>query len=240
MANNSILTNDAMTSVVTPIGFILDEFLNRIEAFDAGLAYVMDENLSYETGIAKWRQDNATNPNNISTLPIFIFRRSVLRAEDEKGNGLRSRNFQVKQLTENNTTKNFQAFFGAFDIDFLYVTKNMLDLERFELTYLQQSGLSKTKNIVIDFPELGERDYSLEYGPLDEKTINIDNSYYKILSGTFIIRGLFFTFKSETGFIKTIKSKIQDYVVGTKPIEPTELLGKITIDGGPPITTILE
>lgn len=237
-ANNPVLQNSAMTSIVTPMGHIIDEFLNRVEEFDSKLAYVYDENLSYETGLAKWRMDNEIDTTNEMELPLFIFRRSVLRPEDEKGIGARSKQFSGTVMnSDKSKVKKFKAYFGAFDIDFLFVTRSMLDLERFELSYLMQSGLSKNKTMMVNFPEIGDVDYNMEYGLLDEKTINIDNSYYKLVSGTFVIRGLFFAFTEESNYIKTVKSKIRDYVVGTCPPEPTELLGKITVTE---TTTILE
>ena len=211
MAGSSVNTATSMLGAKTLITFILNELLNKLEAWSPDLAFVKDENLSYETALPKYRSDNSLQASEDVPLPLFAFRRTVLRyTEGEKGIGRRNLNLKARLTKPDNSIEIYNVLHCEFDVPFNYYTRNIEDLERFELTYLSQRSLSDNKKLTVDFENIGLWDFFLEFGQLDDKIINIEDSYYKALVGQFTVRGYFFTFKEVGKRINIITAKIKD------------------------------
>jgi len=224
------IQTDSMLNVKTQVGLILNEFLNQLEGWAPELAYVYDESLTYETGLAKYRADKIVDDNVDLKLPIFIFNRSVLRPDVDTSIGKRSLNLKAKCTLDSGEVERYRPLSAKFDLNFLYVTRNIIDMERFEISYLLETSVSHVKRLDVDIPEIGQLQYFLRYGELDDKVINIDDNYYKALTGTFTVQGLFFSFQDISGRIEQINGDISDYDVDT--CTPTETLGTIRIEGG--------
>lgn len=205
MAGNNAV--DSMLNVITLTGLILNEFLNQIEEWSPQLAYVYDEALTYETALEKYRADKNISDNSDTILPLFAFKRSVLVPDTENSIGRRVGNRPIRCNFPDNSVERFKGVMGTFNIEFLYISRNMQDIERFEISYLLERTVSHIKTLNVYIPYLEETlDYSLRYGDLDEKIINTDNNYYKALSGTFSVHGLFMAFDGTGQQIREINA----------------------------------
>ena len=204
-----------MQGVKTLITFILDELMNKIEAWSPNLAMVKDEQLTYDTSLAKYRSDQGLQDGAKVPLPLLAFRRTVLRyTEGEKGIGRRNLSSKPCIRNADGTVSIYSAIHCEFDIPFQYYSRDIEDIERFELTYLSQRSLSDTTKLTVEFEDIGEWDFFLEFGQLDDKIINIEDSYYKALVGQFKVRGYFLTFKETGKIIEVITAKIKDLDTG--------------------------
>ena len=192
MADNNDTTS--MLNANTLIGLILNEFLNHVDAWSPNLAYVYDESLTYDTAMEEYRASQNISKDGSLPMPLFAFRRSVLGFDDQS-NGRRIRSAKLKANLNNGTSQIYKGFMGKFTIEFAYFTRSFRDMERFEVSYLSEQGLSSIKNLDVHIPILDSKmGYSLIYDDLEDKLVNIENSYYKSLSGTFTVKGIFTNF----------------------------------------------
>lgn len=228
MADNNAV--DSMLNVTTLTGLILNEFLNRLEEWSPQLAYVYDEALTYETAVEKHRTDKNISDNADSVLPLFAFKRSVLVPDTENSTGRRIGNSKIKCTLPDGTIETYKGMAGTFNIEFLYISRNMQDIERFEISYLLERSVSDIKNLDVFIPKLDTTiPYSLRYNDLDEKIINTDNNYYKALSGVFSLHGIFLSFENVGKRIEQINQSVREPVTGTTP-ETSQSLCNITIE----------
>lgn len=228
MASN--LSTDSMLNVKTLTGLILNEFLNQLEAWSPKLAFVYDEALTYETSLEKYRADKNISDNVDTTLPLFAFKRTVLAPDTQNSIGKRSGNTKIKCLLPDGNIEYLKALSGTFNIEFLYITRSMEDLERFEISYLLERSVSHIKNLNVFLPALDTSlDYSLRYNDLDEKLINTDNNYYKVLSGVFSVHGLFMALDGIGKQIEEINVNTNE-PVGDAVCEPSVGLGNIKVE----------
>jgi hypothetical protein len=158
------------------------------------------------------------NDDNKSPLPLFAFKRSVLRyAEQMGGIGRRS---TTKKITYPNPdqSEGSAPYISAnllqaeFDVDFAYICRDMQDLERFEVAYTAFKGFSQGAQLVAHIPELKESlSYQLDFkDPLSDKTINTQDNYFKTILGRFTIRGYYLVFKGKVNLIQSISFKIRE------------------------------
>jgi hypothetical protein len=103
----------------------------------------------------------------------------------------------------------------------------MREIEQFEITHLANEGISGTREITVNFPELGDFNYYIEYDDLLDVDLSIDNMYFKSLAGSIRIRGFYFVFRSDAPVIREINLDI--YQKG-KDIVNGELLSSCTIN----------
>lgn len=203
--------------VLSTATLVMYELISRIREELPDTKYVYDEALSYETAIKKFRNDNNMNSNNLAPLPLLAFRRTVLRyAEAMGGIGRRS---TTKKMFYPISNIDLSPYVSAtmlqaeFDVEFAYITKEMADLERFEVAYLSHRGIADGSYLEVAIPELEDSiKYQVDFKEnLDDKTINVDENYYKTTVGRFTIRGYFFVFKGQVSLIQSITNKIQTY-----------------------------
>lgn len=212
MAKSENFSN-SMNDVVETIGPVLQVFINDVvkqEMSDCNFVY--DPQLSYETAIRKFRQDSVMNQDALSALPLFVFKRSVLRwLEDGLAPSRRLTASRGKKILSDGKALIYTPIFGEFDLDFLYLNKTMEDIEKFEITYLSDEGISGTREFKLNLPELGEFTYFADYNELQELEVNFENNFYKGLVGTIKIRGMFFTFRTESGIILNIDANFRQW-----------------------------
>jgi hypothetical protein len=206
---------DSANDVVDTIGPVLATFLDDViktELSDA--KYVFDPNLDYETAIKRFREDSQMNFEIAQALPLFVFRRSVLRWPDDgvaPNRRFTSSKALVKDLVDGSAMI-YTPIYGEFDLEFSYINKNIEDIERFEITYLSDEGISGTREFELDLPDLGTFKYYAEYNELQSLDINYENNYFKALVGTIKIRGMFFTFRSQSKIIKNIQLNYRQWL----------------------------
>lgn len=152
---------------------------------------VYDPATSYETSIGNVRV-NSSLLSNSQKFPILSYNRSVLRASEIYGS---RRHQTIKKDLLNNVAETSTTLIGAYDFKFMFISQSMSEIEQFEVAYLTGSKISDILNITADLGSLGSMDYSVQWNlALDDLSINIDSTYYKILSGSATVTGPFTTF----------------------------------------------
>lgn len=192
------------------MALVLEQFISKVKLEIPDAKFVYDERLSYETAINKFRADNNLKGENTPALPLFAFKRSVLRYSD-KGMGRRATGGVVNFFNRTgNTTDVFKVVHGEMDIEFLYIVKSAADSELFEIEYLSETGLPKQKELIVDTTQdLGtDLRYFVDYGPLSDRVMESDNNHFKAISGSVKIVGFYPVFMSTSKVILEIVSKI--------------------------------
>lgn len=218
--------------VLTTSTLVMYELIQKIKRELPDTKYVYDEGLSYESAIKKFRDDQNMNAGDeidgtgdsgtseedpaSFALPLFAFRRSILRyAEAMGGIGRRSATKKATYPLHGDIANYVSATIiqAEFDIEFAYITREIQDMERFEVAYLSQKGFTDGEKLTIDFPELSETmQYQVDFKEnLDDKTINVEENYFKTIVGKFTIRGYFLVFKGQVRRIESIGLRIQTY-----------------------------
>lgn len=176
--------------------------------------YVYDENLDYQSAITKIRSDNSMNTADSLAMPVFVFNRSVLRMVTEQAPGIRSRYLTAKSdPVVNNTVNIYKMPYAQFDVNFLYVAKEMSNLEMFEISYLAENGLTAVKTFTVDtLSQIGVNlEYYPVYGEMSDKRLELDGVYYKTITGMITIRGFFPILTGTAKTIADIKLTIQSF-----------------------------
>lgn len=214
MAKNENFS-DSMNDVVETIGPVLERFIEDvIKAELPDCKCVYDPNMDYVTAITRFREQSTMMGVPSQALPLFMFRRSVLRWPEDgiSPNRRLSQSKASKYMLSDGKALTFTPLFGEFDIEFVYINETMEDVEKFEITYLSDEGISGSKKVVLDLPELGEFNYFAEYNELTSLEVNYNDNFYKALAGVIKIRGMFFTFRSESSIIREVGMRFRAWI----------------------------
>ena len=199
---------DSLNDVITTVTHSLLVFEDVVRQEMPECAVVYDEDLSYESAlrtlVAKGNYDNA----DLANLPIFIYNRSILRKNDW-GIGGRADSYDATLRLPSGGTVVYTPLNGAFDINFLFVSKSIQAVEQFEVVFLSDEGISNTKELKVDMGDLGLFTYYMDFAnEMTDKPIVKEEVYYKGVGGSLTVRGFFFTFRANAGIIKEINQKI--------------------------------
>jgi hypothetical protein len=191
---------------------VLLSFRDLVKHEMGNIATVYDEELSYETAIQQFWANNDYSGNTDSPIPIFVFKRSVIRPSD-LAPARRGRNWNgclyIKDEAEKITgSVQYGITHGEMDVEFIYITDNIEMQEKFEVVYDSDEGITGTKELEVDIPEVGVFKYYLDYQDLTEKSIEHQDNYFKGVVGSLKIRGFYFTFRGDGPIIQEINNKI--------------------------------
>ena len=202
--DTTVNNNDSQNDVVSTHSHVLFAFENMIRKEMPNSAVVFDPKLSYETAM---KQFYANNESDQDPLPLFAYMRSVSRpAEDAPAR--RGRNY-TGNLKHDDGIISYKATHDEFDVNFMYITKSIESLERFEVVYNSDEGISGTKEITVPMGDLGEFKYFLDFQELTDIEVESENTFYKGLAGSLKIRGFYFTFRATSGIIKNIVTQLK-------------------------------
>ena len=214
MANQPPGFDEVTTTVMLTLKSMVEAFKNEIP----GLKVAYDEKLSYESAVASLRANNNLEGTNSDLYPLFAFRRSVLRYVDPAGPGKRANSIYAKRdmtnLNKPYTSNVYRILHGEFDVNFLYITKDIRALELFEILYMSEEGISNYRELVVDLTDVlgGKFNYYAEYLPLEDKMFELDSVWYKMIQGTVKIKGFYPVFKGESAQILQINAKIASFL----------------------------
>lgn len=200
----TINNKDSQNDVISSMTHVLEAFEDIVRCEMPSTSVIYDEEISYETGIKQLLANDSFAGNSQDPLPLFIYNRTILR-DTEIGLGKRAKNF-TGCLTVNDKALLYSAAYGEFDLQFLYVTKNMQMAEAFEVVYNSNEGISGTRELTVNMGELGDFKYFLTYDELTDKPIEHENVSYKGVIGSLKVRGFYFTFRGEAGLIQEINT----------------------------------
>jgi hypothetical protein len=215
--------------VVSNIQPVLAAFIASMREEMPNLAYVYDPDLSYETAVPLLRDRNNQLGISSEPLPLLAFRMSTLRHPDDTQAPNRRLNKKTISMRIGDSMHTFDALHGEMDVDLLYITKSMDELERFQIAYLAEVGISGTKELTVNMgQDIGDIKYFAQYNELLDITLNVENNYYKALVTSVKIRGFYLIFKNAGGIIKTIINNYHNYIQNPKD---GILLETITMQG---------
>jgi hypothetical protein len=198
---------DSQNDVVTTMTHVALAFQHLVGTEMPNISVVYDEQLSYETGIKKILNNDNYSGADRDPLPAFMYQRTIL-IPSEIGLSRRSKG-RTGCIRVGDEILTYSTFHGEFDINFLYVAESVEHIEKFEVVYNSEEGITGTKEIVVQMgDELGEFKYYLDYQDLTEKIIEHENVYYKGIIGSIKVRGFYFTFRGANGLIEQIRSRI--------------------------------
>lgn len=216
--------NEVTTTVTLTLAALMEAFKREIPE----LKMVYDEKFSYESAVENFRANNNLNKENTNMYPLFAFKRSVLRHSETHGPGRRATGIMARRdmstLEKPKTSNVYRLVHGEFDVNFLYITKEIAKLELFEILYLAEEGISSYKEISVDLTtELGAIfPYYVDYAPLEDKVFEIDNVSYKAIQGSVKVRGFYPVLRAEAKHILEINTRILSFlgaVYGTGQIK---------------------
>lgn len=207
---------NSMNDVVSSVGPVMQVFIeDAVKKEMPGLTCVYDPELSYESAAKVVRDNMNMDGDERDPMPLFAWRRGVLRYPEEgKAPNRRMHHQTVRHKFPDGSTGKFTVLHGEFEIEFLYLTKSMEELEKFEISYLAEENFSGTKELILDVPDVGDFKYFVKYNELIDILNNNDNNYYKAVLGSAVIRGMFFTFSGEGKPILEIQAKYNSFIEG--------------------------
>ncbi len=204
--------------VSTTVALTLESFIAAIKSEMTDVKIVYDEKFSYETALEIFRANNSSTGTLTDAYPLFAFRRSVLRYVEPAGPGRRATSMMAKRdMTGQNypgESNIYKMVHGEIDVNFMYITKSVFDLEKFEILYLSEEGISSYKELEVNLEsELGlSLPYFCSYEPLEDKFFESENMYYKMIQGTVKIRGFYPVFRTRTKHIEEITLRVNDFL----------------------------
>jgi hypothetical protein len=203
--------------VVTTVALTLASLIDNFKTVITDLNVVYDEQGTYESTIAKIRSDNKQkNKLTADFYPCFSFNRSAMQyCKNAPGHRALAIGPAMLPIQGNNKSQlQFSFVQGDFDLNFMFITKSVLKLEEFEIKYLSENGLSQFKQFTVDLtPDLGgPQNYFATFNPLENKTFEHENNYYKMLTGSIKIRGMYYVFEGSSPVILSIQKRILDFL----------------------------
>ena len=229
MANNII--PDSMSDVLGGVTYISHAWENCVRTEMPTTNVIYDEGLSYETAVKLFRDNNNYQDNTLDPLPLIAYKRTVTQKIEDHLLGKRMLRKKACIRDENGDLVRYNVAYVEFDILFAYFTKDVELQERFEVAYQNGQGLSELEQFTVQFPDIGDVDYSIKWNDLDEFTINEDeNNHFKSIIGSAKVRGFLFSFADKpSGEIKSIQA---NFISSDNLSEPEldELLGECIIE----------
>lgn len=215
--------------MMTTVGHVLKTYMSKITAEYQELHFVYDENMDFESAVKKWRSKNKMHDfTPAKMMPLFIFKRSPLRYHDEhQRRSSRKLPIEYQQVdSAGNPTGTdieiFRTLYASMDIPFLYVHNNFYELENFEIGFLNEDGLSRHKEFVVDVPNIGSWNFFCRYGEFEDKPVESEGMYYKGLTGTITIHGWYVSAKGTGSVISELNAEIRNWY--------GSVLSELTID----------
>jgi len=198
--------SNSQHDVITTVSHFEVEFEKMILEEMPNIGVIYDEELTYESGLRSYIAKMNYTQGHIITEPLFIYNRTVMR-DSLNPPSKRLNNFNAVMKVDNKAVS-YAVSHSEFDIQFMYISKSVELMEKFEVVYSSEEGISSSKQLVVPIGPLGDFKYFLTWNELTEKIINREDSAYKAIIGSVIVRGMFFTFRSTSEIIKQINAKI--------------------------------
>ena len=172
--------------------------------------YVFDSDSSYESSITNARKHAKSKNTSESHIPLFSYTRSPLRPHEAFSMRSISTTRDISIAGDN--ANDYKSVLGVIDINFMFIAHSMREIENFEINYWAQNSMSEVKEFLVDFEEVGEHLYQLNWGELDEiQTSATGEDSAKVIRGSLELYGTFFSFKKVTPKITSIPEKIWDW-----------------------------
>jgi len=204
--------------VVATAALVLNELINQLKSEFSDITCIYSEKEEYQEAVELHRSRNKKLNIEKPFFPAFVFNRSVLR-HVEHGIGKRLNNLSIPMRIGNTSTANtYKAIHGVMDVNFKFYAENMADMEKFEVLYLSEEGISSRKQLSVDLSgEFGANTvfmYYCVFDKLEEHVFEHAGNYYKSFSGKIYITGVYPVFRSTDPLIESINMRIREFQSG--------------------------
>ena len=115
--------------------------------------------------VSKNKMNNVSKTNR----PTFAFKRLILEShEQHEIRSSRKRKPLRYEMVSNqigDAAFIYRSYYGTVSVPFLYIHKNMYELEKFEIGFMSEEGISRHKEFYVSIPEydeLGEFKYYVQ------------------------------------------------------------------------------
>lgn len=203
----------------TNIDLIASEYINLVRSAQPETRFTYDEVLSAETAINSYRSNNNLTSVTDIQYPLLAYRRNVLKPTDHGS----SRRAKLTRIVDKESKVKYVPIIGEVELQFIFISPDVHEIENFEIQYVAETAMSSVKSFIVQLPELGPCDYTVDYAELEFKEFASDEGHYhKLVQGLATIRGLYFTAIGEEKLIEQIHAEmyVQDY---TTPVPDLEI-----------------
>lgn len=211
------LPNSADNNVVSTMALVINEVLLKIREEITDVKFVYDAKNTFESALSAYRTKNNIEHTKVDFYPCFAFSRTSLRYATE-AQGRRAVVDRVSrrlspEVVGAGLSEVYRSIYGDFDLNFRYYTRKAEDLERFEIAYLAEEGISGTTEVRVDLNQVigGTQPYYLSFSEFTDEEFQSDNVYYKAVAGTIKVRGHYLLFRGNAKQILHINSRIKTF-----------------------------
>lgn len=213
-----------INDVVTTVTHVCAKFEELVKQHIPAAGVIYDNDLSYETGIKLLIDKHNFTESQKGDTEVFIYNRSILETS-ELGAAARTKSM-TGSVRVGDEVLSYDVVQGEFDLNFMYTSHDIRNVEKFETAYIQNQTIAKEKMINVDLGEdIGKFDYFMTALPLTDYVIQHEGASYNAVLGTFRVRGMFFTFKGSKKIIAKINLRVFHRA---DPLENSELIESAT------------
>lgn len=195
----------------------LSSLKREIKKVDPLLDAIYDPNISYESGIVASRSDRRVVYNGDKSsladrqqFPLFLYNRSSIRRLD--------RGPRTYYNTENVDLEHEGEFYklngsrGEFDLRYIYITKDLKDLEEFEISTLNRQYISSIQDVSVDLSNFGLDPFTYQViweENLEDLRVEVGSSVYQSISGVAKVVGVFASLSGTSEIIRSTVATLE-------------------------------
>ena len=200
-----------MAIIVNTAELTFKSLIDAVRAKEVGIKTVHSTDLSYDKSLRSYRAANVKNAVSKGAFPLFAYNRTVLRNIDNLGK--RSVSRAMDNLGSVGESNDYKTLWGRFDVNFVYLAKNLLELDVFELRYLlNEDSIKSIKEITITLPDLGDWIYAVEWESIEERIINTEGDFFCSVTGKAILTGRYFMLRGSFPHIEKIILELKTFI----------------------------
>lgn len=197
--------------VLTPIPLILDQLFIDMKVRYTTADFKFDPSMEYIQAMSGLRSlRHSLDISNFTVFPLFVFNRTNLIPVSD----FNRRFSPLKKDINLGTAVSYFMKVLQCDLMFKVFSDDVIFADTFEIMYASVESVNKIKSFTVNLPEIGDFDFYIEWGSLDESEYNKDANLYISKSFKATLKGSFFVVDEtalDLKIIKTIKAKILDF-----------------------------
>jgi len=197
---------EVRTNIAQVVGGVLQSILGKFD----GVNVTFTPDLTLEQGLADryaWRL--RSEDYDIGDLPCLFWNRQPLVVDEHLQERARDFTYQVDTGVADNLQIH-QSVLGNLQLSFAYATRDMRDLEVFEVVY--QTVVSPHTSFEMSFTGIeGAHVYECLWEDLDTLEVRRDNTPHMLMFFTAKLTGWFHVFSADHPLLKIIDQDYFDY-----------------------------
>lgn len=197
--------------VLTPIPLILSQLFTDMRVRYTNSDFKFDPSMEYISSVGGLRSlRHSLDITNFNVFPLFVFNRTNLIPVPD----FNRRFIPIKKDINLGTAITYFMKILQCNIMFKVFSTDVIFADTFEIMYAAVESVNKIKSFTVNLPEIGDFEFFIEWGSLDESEYNKDANLYISKSFSATLKGSFFVVDdtaADLKIIKTIKAKIFDF-----------------------------